>query len=43
MKINSIKLTNFRQYKNVELEFEYNNEKNVTVIIGDNGFGKQHW
>lgn len=40
MKINSIKLTNFRQYKNVELEFEYNNEKNVTVIIGDNGFGK---
>lgn len=40
MKINSIKLINFRQYKNVKLDFAFDPQKNVTVILGDNGFGK---
>lgn len=40
MLIRSIKLKNFRQYKNVEIDFPTNNKRNITVIIGENGYGK---
>jgi len=41
MKFESIKLHNFMRYKgdNV-LEFSIDNEKNVTIVLGDNTFGK---
>lgn len=36
-----IRLTNFRQFKDTtEIEFSTNNERNVTIILGDNGAGK---
>ena len=40
MEIRSIKLINFRQFKNVEVEFSCDKEKNVTVIVGNNTSGK---
>ena len=41
MKIKSIKLHNFMRYKgDNQLYFSTNNEKNVTVVLGDNTFGK---
>lgn len=40
MKINQIKLKNFRQYKDVELYFSGSDEKNITIIRGENGYGK---
>lgn len=41
MKIKSIKLHNFMRYKgDNELKFSTNKEKNVTVVLGDNTFGK---
>lgn len=41
MKIKSIKLHNFMRYKgDNELLFSTNEEKNVTVVLGDNTFGK---
>lgn len=41
MKIRSIKLHNFMRYKgDNELFFSTDNEKNVTVVLGDNTFGK---
>lgn len=41
MKIKSIKLHNFMRYKGTnELRFSTDNEKNVTVVLGDNTFGK---
>ena len=41
MKIKSIKLHNFMRYKgDNELFFSTDNEKNVTVVLGDNTFGK---
>lgn len=36
MKINKLKLVNFRNYKQIEIEFS----KGVNIIIGDNGVGK---
>ena len=36
MKIERLKLTNFRNYQNLEIEFK----KNINLIIGDNGQGK---
>ena len=36
MKINKIKLVNFRNYKETEIEFS----KGVNIIVGDNGVGK---
>ena len=39
MKIKSIKIINFRQYRNVSLEFP-TSDNSVTVILGNNGFGK---
>ncbi len=41
MKIKSIKLHNFMRYKgDNELKFSTDEEKNVTVVLGDNTFGK---
>ena len=40
MLLKSITLKNFRQFKDITLEFSTNNEKNVTIVIGDNGSGK---
>ncbi len=40
MKIHSIELENFRQYQNKQLIEFSTNEKNVTVILGENGRGK---
>ncbi|WP_026835195.1 AAA family ATPase [Eubacterium xylanophilum] len=41
MKIRSIKLHNFMRYKgDNELMFSTDDEKNVTVVLGDNTFGK---
>ena len=41
MKIKSIKLHNFMRYKgDNELFFSTDDEKNVTVVLGDNTFGK---
>lgn len=41
MKIKSLKIHNFMRYKDDnELHFSTDNEKNVTVVLGDNTFGK---
>lgn len=40
MKIHSIELENFRQYQDKQLIEFSTNEKNVTVILGENGRGK---
>ena len=41
MLIKSITLNNFRQFKGKQtLEFSTDTEKNVTVLLGDNTFGK---
>ncbi len=41
MKFKKMQLTNFRQFKDkVTIDFSTDKEKNVTVIIGDNGTGK---
>ena len=41
MLLKSLKLTNFRQFKETQsIEFSTDSEKNVTVIMGENGSGK---
>lgn len=41
MLLQSIKLTNFRQFRDEEIEFASGrNGKNVTIILGENGTGK---
>ena len=41
MLLESIKLENFRQFRNESIDFaQGQNEKNVTIIIGENGTGK---
>ena len=41
MLLESIKLENFRQFRNEYIEFAQGSDgKNVTIIIGDNGTGK---
>lgn len=41
MQLKSIELNNFRQFKNVHVDFANGNDgKNVTIIIGQNGAGK---
>lgn len=41
MKIEKIRLYNFMRYKGeMEINFSCDDEKNVTVILGDNTFGK---
>ncbi|WP_044937808.1 AAA family ATPase [Pseudobutyrivibrio sp. LB2011] len=41
MLLKSMKLTNFRQFKETQsIEFSTDSEKNVTIIMGENGSGK---
>lgn len=40
MKINSIKLQNFRQFKTAFIEFSTDPKKNITLITGEMGAGK---
>jgi DNA sulfur modification protein DndD len=40
MRINRIVLNNFRGYGSSEIKFVKNDEKNITIIAGKNGFGK---
>lgn len=41
MLLKSLQMTNFRQYKGeTKIDFSCNKEKNVTIILGDNTFGK---
>lgn len=40
MYINKIIIKNFRLYKNVNIDFNSANNKNIAIIIGDNGKGK---
>lgn len=40
MIIRQMKLQNFRQYVDAAIEFSTDKEKNITVIMGDNGTGK---
>lgn len=41
MLLKSIRLENFRQFRDSSIDFAtYENEKNVTIIIGENGTGK---
>jgi len=35
-----LKLSNFRQFKNEEINFSVDKDRNVTIIIGENGTGK---
>ena len=41
MLIKTLRMENFRQFKGTtQLEFSCNPEQNVTIILGDNTFGK---
>ncbi|MCR4566938.1 MAG: AAA family ATPase [Pseudobutyrivibrio sp.] len=40
MLIRRIKLNNFRQYIDTTIDFSVDPEKNVTIVMGDNGTGK---
>ena len=40
MEIKSFKLKNFRQFKNIDIEFSQDIEKPFTIITGGNTYGK---
>ena len=40
MKLEKISIKNYRQYRDVEIEFDINPSRNFTVIKGNNGTGK---
>lgn len=40
MRIESVEIYNFRQYKNVTFEFKKTNSHDLHIILGDNGIGK---
>lgn len=40
MQIQKIKLSNFRNFKKCEIEFSCDKEKNFTIVLGQNTFGK---
>ena len=40
MRLQSIELTNFRQFKDEKNQFAIDKNQNVTLIMGDNGSGK---
>ena len=40
MLIKRIELINFRQYIDTTIEFSVDPQKNITIIMGDNGTGK---
>ena len=44
MLLESIKLENFRQFRNESIDFAQGQDgKNVTIIIGENGTGSTFW
>lgn len=40
MKLDKISIKNYRQYRDVEIEFDKNPDKNFTIVKGNNGTGK---
>lgn len=40
MILNKVKIKNYRQYRDVEIEFAKDSDKNFTIIQGNNGTGK---
>ena len=40
MLLQSIELKNFRQFVNEKIDFSVDQDRNVTLIIGENGTGK---
>lgn len=40
MRIKKIILNNYRQFKNIEINFNKNSENDLYIIIGKNGTGK---
>lgn len=40
MKLDKISIKNYRQYKDVEIEFDTDPKKNFTIVKGNNGTGK---
>ena len=40
MIVRKIELKNFRQYIDTTIEFSTDKEKNITLVMGDNGTGK---
>ena len=40
MQVLSIELINFRQFEHCKIDFSIDKQKNVTLILGDNGTGK---
>ena len=40
MKLDKISIKNYRQYRDVEIEFDTDPNKNFTIIKGNNGTGK---
>lgn len=43
MKINNIKLQNYRQYKDVKVDFSTSENQNITIIQGSTGDGKTNF
>ncbi|GAW32843.1 AAA family ATPase, partial [Carboxydocella sp. JDF658] len=42
MRINKIKIKNYRQFKNFEIDFNEKNEHDLHILIGKNGMGKSN-
>ena len=40
MILNKVKIRNYRQYRNVDIDFAKDDNKNFTIIKGNNGTGK---
>ena len=40
MKLDKVTIKNYRQYRDVEIEFDTNPNKNFTIVKGNNGTGK---
>lgn len=40
MILNKVSIRNYRQYRNVDIDFAHGNGKNFTIIKGNNGTGK---
>lgn len=40
MKLDYIKIKNFRQFKDIKLEFSKDSKRNITIVMGNNGAGK---
>lgn len=40
MILNKVRIQNYRQFRDVEIDFAHNDDKNITMILGGNGTGK---